>query len=286
VNLPGLVFRQYDLDSPDNRDPELIDALCGLINSPLRRYFRSEVRGLDRIPKGPGLYVGNHNGGLLTADSFIFGGAVYETHGMDEMPYGLGHELTISLPVIHQFVMPIGAIRASHENAHRLFERGAKVLVYPGGDMEAMRPWRDRNRIVFDGRVGYVRLALRARVPIIPVVAVGAHETFLVLDDMRWLSRLLGLDRFLRVGVWPLTLSVPWGLTVGPPPPYFPLRTQILIEVLKPIRFRPRGRGAENDKRYVRQCANRVEKTMQSAMDRLSAERRDRSSPLGKRDPV
>jgi hypothetical protein len=74
---------------------------------------------------------------MLVFDSFIFGAAVYEAHGLDAVPYGLGHEVAIQLPLIHQLVVPLGAVRACHENAHRLFERGCKVVVYPGGDLDA-----------------------------------------------------------------------------------------------------------------------------------------------------
>lgn len=271
--LLNLATRKYDLDSLDNRDPEFVEQFLGFVRKPLRTYFRSEVRGLQRIPTGAGLYVGNHNGGLLSADSFIFGSEVQQVLGLDDLPYGLGHEMAISLPGLHQFLVPLGAVRASHENAHRLFRRDRKVLVYPGGDLEAMRPSRNRDRIVFGGRVGYIQLALRGNVPIIPVVASGAHDTFYVLDDMRWLAGLLGLDRLFRLEVWPLMFSIPWGLTLGPAPPYIPFPTRIVIEVLKPIRFRPRKPDAAEDDDYVRRCAARVETSMQEAMDRLAAER-------------
>jgi len=273
MNLFELAFRKYDLDSMDNRDPDLVEGLFRLINKPLQTYFKSEVRGLDRIPPGAGLYVGNHNGGLLSADSFIFGGAVFGRLGLDDTPYGLAHEVAVSLPVLHQLLVPLGAVRASHRNAHRLFKRGRKVLVYPGGDLEAMRPSRHRDRLVFGGRTGYVRLALRGGVPIIPVVASGAHDTFYIFDDMRWLATLMGLDRMLRVGVWPLTFSIPWGMTIGPAPPYIPFPTRIVIEVLEPIRFRPRHTDAVDDDDYVARCAARVETAMQRALNRLAKER-------------
>jgi 1-acyl-sn-glycerol-3-phosphate acyltransferase len=210
---------------------------------------------------------------MLTPDSFIFGSAVYGEHGIDAVPYGLGHEVAISLPVIHQIIVPLGAVRASHENAHRLFARDAKVIVYPGGDVDAMRPYRHRNRIVFGGRRGYIRLALREGVPIIPVVAAGAHSTMVIIDDLRWLAKLTRMDKLLRLDAFPLVLSIPWGVTLGPPVAYIPYPTRILIEVLEPIRFERRGTEAASDEPYVRQCAQRVESTMQEALDRLAAER-------------
>lgn len=269
-------MKRYDLDCLDNRDEGEIARLVGIVETVLRPYFRAEVRGEERIPEGAALYVGNHNAGLLMPEGFLLGAAVYRAHGIDAVPYGLGHEIAIALPLVHQLLVPLGAVRASQDNALRLFARGAKVLVYPGGDYEAMRPYRDRDRIVFGGRQGYIRLALRAGVPVVPVVAAGAHATFRVLDDGRWLARLLGADRLLRIKVWPLTLCLPWGLVVGPGLFYFPWPTRILMEVLDPIRFDRAGEAAAADEDYVRACAERVEASMQHALTRLARERAER----------
>ena len=276
-SLPPILkkfIQKYDIDSLDNSDPEVIDLICRYAGEFLVKYYRADVRGVESIPSGPALYVGNHSSGMASPDSFLFGNAVYKAHGLDAVPYGLGHKVVISLPLIHQVLMPLGAVRASHENAGTLFRRGKKVLVYPGGDVEAMRPYRKRNKIVFDGRRGYIRLALRERVPIIPVVSAGSHETLFIIDDMRWLARLLSLEKLFRLKVWPLTLSIPWGVTIGPPPLYIPVPVKILIEISEPIMFERDGPEAAGDEDYVMECAALVETGMQKTLDRLTAERR------------
>jgi 1-acyl-sn-glycerol-3-phosphate acyltransferase len=137
-----------------------------------------------------------------------------------------------------------------------------------------MRSFVDRNRIIFGGRTGYVRLALSARVPLVPVVAAGAHSTLIILNDGRWLATAIGAPRLFRTRVWPIALSVPWGLTIGPsPPPYLPLPARILVEVLEPVRFEREGDDAANDPSYVRRCADEVERAMQAALVRLAARR-------------
>ena len=264
---------RFNIDNLDNRKESVIARMATLVDQMLTPYFRAEVRGLERIPPGAALYVGNHNGGLLMPEGMLLGAALYRTLGMAAMPYGLGHEFAISVPVLHELVVRLGAVRASHSNALRLFERGAKVLVYPGGDYEAMRPYRDRDRIVFGGRNGYIRLALRAGVPLVPIVAAGAHQTFLILDDGRWLAKLLHADRLLRVKVWPITHCLPWGIVVGPGLLYWPWPTRILIEALPPIQFERQGEEAASDEAYVRACADQVEALMQAALTRLAAER-------------
>lgn len=265
---------RYDVDSLENRDPALIESALAILEPMLERWFEPEVRGLERVPRGAALYVGNHNGGICSADTFVVGAALHRAHGMDALPYGLAHQWILRWPLLHQILVPLGAVRACHENAHRAFARGHKVLVYPGGDLDSMRPSRLRDRIVFGPRRGYIKLALREGVPIVPIVAAGAHDTFVVLDDGRWLAQALGLHRLFRLDVWPITLTIPWGLTVGVTPPYFPLPTKMLIEVMEPIAFERSGAAAAADAAYVDACHRRVHGAMERTLERLARERR------------
>jgi 1-acyl-sn-glycerol-3-phosphate acyltransferase len=267
-------MKTYDIDSLENRDPELVDRVYRAIRKPLTRYFRFEARGFERVPPGPGLFVGNHSGGTIAPDFFLFGIALYERYGIAELPYGLAHEVIISLPVFQQIAVPLGAVRASHDCAERLLAQGKKTLVYPGSDFDALRPFRDRYRVVFGNRRGYMRLALRARVPIIPVVTAGSHAMVLVLHDGRRLAKLLRADKLLRSHVWPLMFTLPWGLTLGPMPLYIPMPCRVTMEILEPIRFEQDGPEAAENEGYVRRCAQVVEDRMQTALTALAAERR------------
>lgn len=265
-------MKRYDIDSIDNRDPAAIERFVKLFEPVLWHYFQPVCRGFERIPPGPALYVGNHSAALLTPDSFIFGIALYHELGLEALPYGLGHEIAISAPLIHQLLVPLGVVRASHENAHRLFDAGKKVMVYPGSDYDSYRVFADRHKVCFGPRRGYIRLALRAGVPIIPVVAVGSHSTLLILG--RFENVPAPLVRLVRAKIWPVALSIPWGLTVGPFPPHVPLPTRIFVETLEPIRFERHGEAAAADDEYVDACHHRVVGAMQQTMDRLAAERR------------
>lgn len=264
------MWRRFDIDSLDNRDSELIHRICDRVDRAMDVWHRPEISGVAAIPDGPGLYVANHNGGWWTPDTWIFCSAVLRERGLHDVPYGLGHEFAISVRPMHEYLVRLGAVRASHSNGQRLFERGNKVLVYPGGDEDALRPWRHRNRIVFGGRTGYIRLALTSGVPIIPVVAQGAHSSLIVIDDMKWLARLIRADKVLRVKVWPLTLSVPFGLTLGPPPPFIPLPVSIQMRVLDAIHFDRTGPEAADDPEYVTWCDARVREAMQSALTEMA----------------
>jgi len=267
-------LKHYDIDSIDNRDPELVERAMAMLERPLTRFFRPVIGGLEHIPPGAALYVGNHSSGPITPDTFTFAIAAYREHGLEAVPYGLGHEVAITVPFVHQLIVPLGAVRASHDTAHRLFARDKKVLVYPGGDLDSWRVHQDRDKVIFGPRRGYIRLALRAGVPIVPVVTAGAHETFIVLNDGQWLAKLLRTDALFRIKAWPIVVSLPWGLTVGPPLPYVPFRTRIHQEVLPPFRFERSGEEAAADERYVEQCHREVHGAMQRALTKLAAERR------------
>jgi 1-acyl-sn-glycerol-3-phosphate acyltransferase len=260
---------------PDDiaRDDELLAGVVGRVGPVLDLWFQPEIRGLERVPEGPALLVGNHNGGSMSADSFVLGVALYRARGVDYVPYWLGHDMLVRLPLFRQ-VVPLGVVRASSVMAHALFESGAKVLVYPGGEQETLRPWAERDRIIFAGRTGYIRLALRERVPVVPVVIAGAHEVFVVLGGGETLARLLLTKPLFRVKTWPLTLSLPWGLTPGPPLLYLPFPVRMLGEVLEPIMFDRSGPEAAADEDYVRRCDDLVRARMQAALSRLAAERR------------
>ncbi len=252
------------------RDPSLVGVVLSALGPWLDRFFEPHVRGLERVPERAALFVANHNAGVMMPDLFVLGRALHLHHGMEQVPYVLAHDVLFQLP-IRDAIVRLGAVPASPSSLKALFEAGRKAIVYPGGDREVMRPYRHRHRICFGPRRGYVRMAIREGVPIVPVVTAGAHEAFLVLDDGGSLAERLGLPRRLRVNVAPTVLSVPWGLTVGLPPPYLPVPTRIVTEVLDPISFDRAGDDAASDAAYVERCHEQVVEAMQAALDHLVA---------------
>jgi 1-acyl-sn-glycerol-3-phosphate acyltransferase len=163
-----------------------------------------------------------------------------------------------------------GTVAASHANAHKALDSGAALLVYPGGDYEVHRPIWDSAKINFNGRKGYIRLALEKNVPIVPVVAIGGQETSIFLSRGERLARLLGLDRAFRLKVLPISLAIPWGLNIGDMLGHVPLPAKITVEVLPAIHLRDRF-GADPD---IDEVNTYVLGEMQGKLDELAAERR------------
>ncbi len=222
----------------DARDPDYIRATLPAIRAWSDLYFRAEVSGLEHIPADePALLVGNHSGGTLIADTFVFSQHFYDHFGPERRYHQLAHDLVFKVPGART-VSRYGTVPASPENMRRALGLGAALLVAPGGDHETYRPSWESGTIDFAGRTGFAKLSLEHEVPIVPVVAIGGQETALFLGRGRRVSRALGLDRALRLKVFPVQLAPPTGVTLLDLPMRIPLPAKITIKVLPPIDLR------------------------------------------------
>lgn len=248
-------------------DPRVREAIASAVRA-LSRYFDAEVRGLERVPRGRALLVGNHNANGVIPDTLIFVEALLRYTAFSEPVVALTHDAAFKIPGWGHINRALGLVPAAHHEGHRALDAGCKVLVYPGGAWEATRPSRDRDLIDFKGRRGFVKLALRARVPIVPVVSAGAHDGWWVLSRGDRIARGLRLDRLLRMEVFPIAFGLPVGLVLGPLTPHLPLPRKILVEVLDPIPVEGDAESAADvDRAYAA-----VLGAMQAALTRLAAE--------------
>jgi 1-acyl-sn-glycerol-3-phosphate acyltransferase len=268
--LAAQVQRRIPRADLDERDPDYIRENLPLMWLAASIWFRGEVRGLGNIPdSGPVLLVGNHSGGNLTPDTTVFTLAFTTFFGVERHFYQLAHNLVLAMPTLGA-LRKFGTVAASQENARRALETGAALLVYPGGDYEVHRPSWQRNRVDFDGRKGFIRLALEQNVPIVPVVSIGGQETALFLTRGGPLARLLRVDRLFRLKVLPISIALPWGLNVGDMLGHIPLPAKITIETLPAIDLRQEfGPSPDVDEIY-----DHLTRLMQDTLDTLASERR------------
>ena len=252
------------------RDPEVIRKVLPLMEA-FNAYFASEVRGLSRLPsRGQVLLVGNHSGGVLTPDTTALLTAWWKTRGADSPLSLLALDALFGIPRFGSFIRHIGLVPASHGNAERALDAGSSLLVYPGGAHEAFRPFRERNRVDFAGRKGFIQLALRRRLPVVPVVGHGGHETLFVLDRGERFARWMGMER-MRVGVCPILFQLPWGLSTAAFPG-LPLPAKITVEVCDPIDWSGYGPRAAEDPEVLTRCYDEITQVMQAALTRLARE--------------
>lgn len=267
--------------SLDARDPDYITSTLPILGWFYRNYFRVTTDGWQHVPaSGPTLVVGTHNGGMATPDMHMMMYAWFQRFGVERLAYGLMHPDVLDAPPPFSWfgtaAEKMGALRAEPAMAIAALRRRATVLVYPGGAEDMFRPHYLRHRIFFAGRQGFVKLALREGVPIVPVISVGAHDTLFVLGNFQQQLQQTGLLELISplqrpLPAFPVYLGLPWGLTIGPVV-NFPLPVRIHIRFCPPIAFERSGRAAACDREYVEQCFRQVSEAMQAHLDRLVAE--------------
>ncbi len=252
----------------DRWSPAFTRRMITTVGPVIRSWFRSEVRGIDALPAtGGALVVSNHSGGIMTPDWLVFAPMFYARFGYLRPLYTLAHYGIFLVPWAAA-LGNLGVVHASRENALRALHSGAVVLDFPGGDYDAFRPTLRQNVVDFEGRTGYVEVALEAGVPIVPAVSIGAQEMQLFVARGARLARGLGLHR-VRMDILPLTIGLPFGLTMLFPA-NIPLPTKIVYQVLPPIDIVAQF-GANPD---IDEVDAHVRFVMQRALDHLSAARR------------
>ncbi|NET17427.1 MAG: acyltransferase family protein [Okeania sp. SIO1H6] len=268
-NIP----QPYDGWSLDDRDPEVIKSMMPLWEWFYRYYFRVQTDGWHHIPDEKILIVGSHNGGLPAPDMHMCMYDWFKRFGPERLVYGLMHQNAWSTFPSTPLAVQCGAVRAHPKMAIAAFQRNASVAVYPGGGPDVFRPHSMRDKIYFAGRKGFIKLALREEVPIVPMISNGAHDTLIVLADFYEQVKQLhewGMPWLFNVDpeVFPIYIGLPWGLAIGPLP-NFPFPVQIHTRVCAPIVFERYGRKAASDRDYVDTCYQKVLTQMQQELDQL-----------------
>ena len=266
-----------ELDPSDlgNRDPEFIREVALPVLSWLgEHYFRSELEGEEHLPReGPFIAVANHNGGPVLPDCWVMLSHWWSILGVDRPGYAMVHDAPLRIPILGNVLAKLGAIRGSADNAGKVLDMDGALLVYPGGEIDCLRPFSQRNRINFHGRIGFIKLAIERQVPIVPVVNAGGHEVYFTLLSSQRLARWSGIERLTRVKTVPLNIGLPWGIWLTGFLPYLPLPAKFQYRVGKPIHLRYRPSAAK-DPDVLRRASIGISTTMQDMLDDLTRRRR------------
>lgn len=261
--------------SLNQRDPDTIKQLMPLWEILYKYYFRVETSGWENIPDGQVLLVGSHNGGIAAPDMVMMMYDWFRRFGTARLAYGLMHPIAwTAYQGITGLAAKTGAIRANPKMAIKAIESHASLLVYPGGAEDVFRPYTERNKIKFVGRKGFIKLALRYSLPIVPLISKGAHESIFVIADIYEEVKKLhqrGLFPWifdLDPQTFPIYLGLPWGLAFGPLP-NIPLPVPMTTKVCSPIYFDNYGLEASFDRAYVQECYDQVVHQMQQELNIL-----------------
>jgi len=233
--------------------------------------YPCDPQGMEDIPDAPALIISNHSGGVLIPDAWGLGYVWYKHFGLERPLHGMGHEMLFKVRGTGEPMARLGALKASRANAIKAMRDSRHdIAVMPGGDVDVFRPYGDRFKVSFGGRKGYARIALQAGVPIVPVANSGAHETLIILKRGRRIAKALGIKKLTRSDVFPISLSVPWGLTIGPMP-NLPFPARFRYRFGGPIQLEDRPIESPTQAQ-IDELDRRVRASMQHLLDRLKEE--------------
>jgi 1-acyl-sn-glycerol-3-phosphate acyltransferase len=222
--VPGDPERLSDVDEW-GRSQRARDFLARLYDPVYDRWFRVEWEGFDKIPReGGALIVANHAGAIPTDAPSVMHGIERE---LGRPVYGLADEVFKRLPVVNLAWSRLGGVQAHPDNAYRLLrEQQQLVMVFPEGSKGPGKTYSERYRLRRFGRGGFVQIAMRAGVPIIPLAIVGNEETMPIVANVQPLARLLGVPYV------PVTANM---LALGPAGLLVPFPAKMRIRVLDPV---------------------------------------------------
>lgn len=252
-------------------DPEKARKVAKATLPVMETYHRAKWLGLENIPERVFLGVGNHTGMHFMPESMLWV-AKYQSEErkipMLTLIHHMTHRLarTVKLPVNE-----LGFLEANRDNAMHALRAGYAVTVYPGGDRDVARSYADRHKVNFFDHLGYVKMALKAQVPILPIVGCGGGETLFVINSGEKIAEFTGLKKLGKIHTWPFYWSFPFGFHLGHLPHLeFPLPSQMTMSILKPYYVDKYRSDDAEDPSVVHHINQEILTLMQDELNRLS----------------
>ncbi|MGU3435670.1 lysophospholipid acyltransferase family protein [Actinomycetes bacterium M1A6_2h] len=259
----------WDLEA---QDFDSMRTQAKLWNPLVDKYFRMEIDGWDNIPEAPVLLVGVHTGAPFVWDAWTVGAQWWRRFGESRPLHGTAHDALMAFPLIGRVFRSMGVLPAAPDSMATALAEGRDVIVWPGGERDSLRPWKERDVATLAGRTGFVKLAIRAGVPIVPIATVGGADAMPVLIRGDRLSRALRLDKIARLKVFPIAVSLPWGIAPAALP-QIPLPAKIRTRFMPPVTVDP-DLSLVDDDAYVEAKYNEVRDAIQVGMNQLARKRK------------
>lgn len=187
-----------------------------------RAYFRTEVHGIQHVPHGRVLIVANHSG-QLPLDAVLLTAALLLDAEPPRFARSMVEKWTATLPFISFLYPRLGQVVGAQDNARRLLEQESTLLVFPEGVDGIAKTYAERYQLQSFG-LGFMRLALETRTPIVPVAIVGGEEQYISIANFRKLAQIL------RMPALPLVPQLFLGMPL-------PLPTKYRMHFGAPMRF-------------------------------------------------
>jgi 1-acyl-sn-glycerol-3-phosphate acyltransferase len=268
----GWVAERAGKWSLDGVDDAFMERQKYLWNPLMDYWFRMEMEGWEKLPDPPALLIGIHSGAPFVWDAWTVGIQWWRRFGTDRVLHGTAHDALMAAPVIGDYFRRMGVLPAAPDSISAALAAGHDVALWPGGEIDSLRTWGQRDEAILAGRKGFVRMAIKAGVPIVPIATVGGPDSMPVLFTGRRLARLLQLDKVARLKIFPFAIQAPWGIAPAMLPE-LPLPTKIRTALLDPIDLDDDPERAGDDA-YVEEKYDEVQAAIQHGMEALARRRR------------
>jgi 1-acyl-sn-glycerol-3-phosphate acyltransferase len=259
----------WDLDVQNTR---LMEAQKYFWNPLMDFWFRMEIEGWENIPEPPVLLVGIHSGAPFVWDAWTVGIQWWRHFGDERVLHGTAHDALMAAPGIGRYFRAMGVLPAAPDSMASALAAGHDVAVWPGGEIDSLRRWDKRDEAILAGRKGFIRLAMGAQVPIVPIATVGGPDSMPVLMTGRRVARALRLDKVASLKMFPVGLQAPWGLSPSMLPE-IPLPTKIRTAFQPAVELGTEPELAHDDE-YVSAKYDEVQQSIQRGMKALARRRR------------
>ena len=258
--------------SLDVEQSELMELQKYFWNPLMDYWFRMEIEGWEKLPPPPALLIGVHAGAPFVWDAWTVGIQWWRRFGTDRILHGTAHDALMATPGVGAFFRKMGVLPAAPDSISAALAAGRDVALWPGGDRDSLRKWTQRDEATLAGRTGFIKMAIRSGVPIVPISTVGGPDSMPVLFSGRRIAKALQLDKVANLKVFPIAIQAPWGISPAMLPE-LPLPTKIRTAFQDPIELDTDPERAD-DADYVQEMYDEVQGSIQHGMDVLARRRR------------
>ncbi len=223
------------------------------------KYFKTAIKGIKNVPDKEGVILVSNHAGAFPLDGIMLKIAMLNEHpAMRDIRF-LIEDYIYHLPFAGTYMNRIGAVRACRENAERLLKMGKGIVVFPEGIQGISKLFKDRYKIQRFGRGGVIKLAIKNKVPVVPVAIVGSEEAYPMLFKIKRFAGILGLQYI------PITYTFPFLGPLG----LLPLPSKWMIQFGEPIRFDKLRLGDAEDSVLVSGYNESLRNTIQNMVNEL-----------------
>jgi 1-acyl-sn-glycerol-3-phosphate acyltransferase len=248
------------------RSQRVMDGFEPLLDFYYRYWFRVDTEGIEHVPSDGGALIVSNHSGALPPDGPMIMQAIHHEHPDPRPLYMLAENWFRGYPGAGMLTNKLGLVGAHPANAQRLLhDEGRLVLVFPEGQKGSRKLYWQRYRLRRFGRGGFVRTAMRAGVPIVPVAVLGAEEAMPIFAHVPLLQRLTGLIYF------PVNHAFPqFGLAAALM--YMPAKFK--IRFLEPVDLSGFTAEDAEDLALVQDVGERIRTRIQLELDDLRSSRK------------